>query len=143
MAQLSDEAIDVFLQRTRQGVLLSTNADGTPSGVPVWFDWNGETVRIFSSASSRKVDRIRRDPRISVLVTNDIDEPPSWVRFDGRAELAWDEDAKGLAVDVLAPRYWDLDDPGYAEVVEQWRGAPEDALVVIRLRPSRIRSSDE
>ena len=30
--------------------------------------------------------------------------------------------------------------PEYANVVAQWREAPDDALVVIRLRPERIHS---
>ena len=141
MAQMTADEMDVFLQKTRQAILLSTNADGTASGAPVWFDWDGEAVRIFSSATAPKIARIRNDPRISVLVTNDIDEPPIWVRFDGEAELAWEEDARHLAVEVLAPRYWDLGVPDYAQVVDQWRQAPDDALVIIRLRPTRIRSS--
>ena len=143
MAQMSEEQRDAFLQRTRQGVLLSTNADGTASGLPIWFDWDGEFVRMFCGAGSAKVARIRRDPRVSLLVTNDVDEPPEWVRFDGRAELARNEDAKALAVDVLAPRYWGPENPDYAEIVDGWRDAPADAMVVIRLRPDRIRSSTE
>lgn len=142
MAQMSETERSAFLATTRQAILLTTDADGRANGVPVWFDWDGESVRIFSDASAAKVERVRRDPRISVLVTNHIDEPPMWVRFDGLAEVASDEDAKAFAVDVLAPRYWDLENPEYAAVVAQWREAPDNALVVIRLRPERIRSSN-
>ena len=141
MAQMTAEHMTRFLDKTRQAILLTTNTDGTANGAPVWFDWDGSSVRIFSNATAAKVERIESDPRISVLVTNDIDEPPEWVRFDGEAELDRDADAKTLAVEVLAPRYWDLENPGYAAVVEQWRAAPDDALVVIRLRPQHIRSS--
>lgn len=142
MVQMSETELSTFLGKTRQGILLTTNADGAARGVPVWFDWDGEYVRIFSDATAAKVARIRRDSRVSVLVTNDIGEPPMWVRFDGHAEVDPDEDAKALAVDVLASRYWDLEKPEYANLVAQWREAPDDALVVIRLRPERIRSSD-
>ena len=81
------------------------------------------------------------DSRISVLVTNDIDEAPAWVSFEGRAQIDTEADAKKLAVDVLAPRYWDLDVPAYRATVEQWAGAPVDPCVGIRLDPERIRSS--
>ena len=111
-------------------------------GVPVWFDWDGEIVRIFSMATAPKIDRIKEDPRISVLVTNDLDEPPSWVRFDGIASLDFDTDARPLAIDVLAPRYWDASDPGIAATLDQWRAAPAEAFVIIELRPDRIASSN-
>jgi hypothetical protein len=86
--------------------------------------------------------RIARDPRIALLVTNDVDEPPAWVRFEGRAVVDSEADAKRLAVEVLAPRYWDLSVPDYAAVVEQWSQAPDDAFVVVRVTPERIRSGN-
>ncbi len=141
MAEMSDEELAAFLGRTRQGIWLTATADGAPRGVPVWFDWDGRDVRIFSEATAAKVTRLARDPQVSMLVTNDLDEPPMWVRFDGRAEVDPDVDAKPFATDVLAPRYWDLNVTEYAEAVAQWREAPPEAFVVLRLRPDRIRSS--
>ncbi len=140
MALMSETELAAFFTKTRQGILLTATASGAARGVPVWFDWDGDTVRIFSDATAAKVERIRSDPRVSVLVTNDIDEPPMWVRFDGHAEVDPDDDARALAVDVLAPRYWDLGQPEYADVVALWREAPADALAVIRIRPERIHS---
>ena len=141
MAQMSDTELEQFLSKPRQAVFLSTNADGSANGVPVWFDWDGEIVRLFSASTAPKVARVERDPRISLLVTNDFDEAPAWVRFDGRAEIDRDADAKHLAIDVLAPRYWDLSKPDYAAVVDSWRGASDGDFVVIRLRPDRTRSN--
>lgn len=141
MAEMSEAELGSFLARTRQAIWLTTNANGEPRGVPVWFDWDGTDVRVFSDATAAKVARLRHDPRVSVLVTNDLDEPPMWVRFDGQAEIDPAVDAKTFATDVLAPRYWDLARTEYASVVAQWREAPDDALVVIRLRPERIRSN--
>ena len=141
MPQMTDEQISGFLAPTRQAILMRTNADGSAAGAPVWFDWDGETVRIFSSADAPKVRAIERDPRISVLVVNNVDEPPMWVRFDGSAEIDREADAKHLATEVLAPRYWDLAVPDYADVVGVWRDAPAEAFVVIALTPTSIRSS--
>lgn len=132
--------IDAFLSKTRQAILLRTRPDGTATGAPVWFDWDGTTVQIFSMATAPKVERIEQDPRISVLVTNDLDEAPAWVRFDGTAELDFDTDARPLAVDVLAPRYWDVTDPEVVATLDEWRAAPPEAFAIIRLRPDRIAS---
>lgn len=141
MPQMTNDQMAAFFERTRQAILITVNADGSPDGVPVWFDWDGSAVRIFSGSGADKIQRIAADPRVAVLVTNDIDEAPAWVRFEGRARIDMDADAKSLAVDLLAPRYWDLSVPAYAAVVEQWSAAPDDAFVVIRLNPDTIRSS--
>lgn len=141
MARMSTEQMTTFLERTRQAVLLTTGADGRADGVPVWFDWDGEVVRFFSASGAPKVERIAADPRISLLVANHVDEPPAWIRFEGRAEIDTVADAKAFAVEVLAPRYWDLQVPEYAAVVQQWADAPDDTFVTIRLVPDVIRSS--
>ncbi|MEM9464955.1 MAG: pyridoxamine 5'-phosphate oxidase family protein [Actinomycetota bacterium] len=138
---MTPEELDRFLQKTRQGILLTARADGSPDGVPVWFDWDGESVRFFSGTGAPKVDRIRADPRIAMLVCNDVDEAPAWVRFEGRAVIDLEADARSLAVDVLAPRYWDLEVPDYRRIVDQWAQAPSDAFVVVRFTPDRIASS--
>lgn len=141
MATMTADQMTTFLERTRQAILLTTDAEGRPNGVPVWFDWDGHAVQIFSSANAPKIRRIEHDPRVSVLVTNEVDEAPAWVSFEGDATIDPDADAKALAVDVLAPRYWDLNIPGYRDTVDQWAAAPNEAFVVIRLEPQRIRSS--
>ena len=50
-------------------------------------------------------------------------------------------DARALAVDVIAPRYWDLDVPAYRAVADQRAEAAAEAFVVVQLTPDRIRSS--
>lgn len=141
MPAMTDAQIEEFLEPTRQGILLRTTRDGTATGAPVWFDWDGVAVRCFSDASAPKVRSIGRDPRISLLVVNELDEAPAWVRFDGAAVLDHDGDVNRFAADVLAPRYWDLSKPELAATVDAWRAAPPGALVMIELRPERIRSS--
>ena len=141
MPQMTADEMATFLGRTRQAILLSLRSDGAPDGVPVWFDWDGSEVRFFSGAGAPKIERIARDRRIAMLVTNEVDESPAWVRFEGDAVIDLEADARALAVEVLAPRYWDLEVPAYASIVEQWSRAPADAFVVVRLRPDRIRSS--
>ena len=77
-----------------------------PISVPVWFDWDGVTVQMFASADSPKMRRLQSDPRVSLLVSNDVDEPESWVAFDGSVTI---DDSGGFELaESLAKRYWDL-----------------------------------
>lgn len=138
-AEADDPIGDFLSARARLAMLTTLRRDGSPTTVPVWFEWDGTELSIFCEATSSKLDRIRRDPRIGVTVANDVDEPEYWVAFDGVAQIEY---GGGLALaERLAPRYWDLSDPGRAEALAGWQAAGDDALARIVLRPASIRSA--
>ncbi len=133
----NDEARDQFLATPRLAVLLSNRQEGTPMGVPVWFDWDGQVVQMFAGDYTSKIRRLRRDPKASVLVTNRIDEAERWVAFDGVVSIS---DTGGFELaERLAPRYWDLEDPARRKMFEFWRSA-RDAFCLLTLAPTRIRT---
>ncbi len=137
MTTMSDEAREAFLAETRLGVLSTLRDDGAPISVPVWFEWDGSHARMFTTASSRKVERLARDARASLLVAARIDEPEAWVAIDGRIDIL-EEGATDLA-ERLAERYWDLDDPDKRATVDTWRRAAA-VLRVLELIPTAVRS---
>lgn len=128
---------DRFLGTTRLGILVTNRREGTPMGVPVWFEWDGSVVRMFAATTSPKVRRLRNDPRASLLVTNHLDEGECWVAFDGEVSIR--ETGGFELAERLAPRYWDLDDPERRDMLEVWRKARE-AMSLLTLEPIRIRS---
>ncbi|MCH8066861.1 MAG: TIGR03618 family F420-dependent PPOX class oxidoreductase [Chloroflexi bacterium] len=134
---MSDEARETFLAETRLGVLSTLREDGAPISVPVWFEWDGHHARMFTTASSRKVARLARDARASLLVAARIDEPEAWVAIDGRIDIM--EEGAGDLAERLAAKYWDLDDPDKRATVETWRRAAA-ALRVLELIPTAVRS---
>ena len=137
---MNDDVREQFLAKTRYGYLTTLRRDGSPLTVPVWFEWDGEVVRVFTGQASTKVTRIRRDPRVTLLVANQLDEPEAWVAFDGAATIER-EGALALA-ERLARKYWDMSDPKRQATLESWR-AQVDTLCVIALRPRRVRTSPE
>ena len=137
MAKMTEEVREKFLAATRLGILTTLARDGAPISMPVWFDWDGRAVRVFTGTDSAKVKRIRRDARISVLIVNHLDEKEAWVAFDGSAIIRQDG-----AVDLLerlAEKYWDMTDPGHQTTVASWKNEAE-SLCVIELVPAQIRS---
>lgn len=131
------EQDSAFLEQTRIGVLISAAPGQPPRGVPVWFDWDGDKISMFSARDAPKVRRLRADARGSLLVANQVGEAEHWVAFDGAVTV---EDSGALALaERLAARYWDLKDPDKAVTLESWR---EHAATLCRLvlTPSRIRS---
>ena len=136
----TQQDIDAFLHEPRLSMLLYHGRRPAPTGVPVWFYWNGEVVQMFSGRSSPKVKHLSNDPNASVLVTNHVGEPEGWVAFDGKVEIAdFETDDWVRLIDEVAPRYWNLDDPKQGDVIAEWRAAPE-AFVSLRLVPDGIRS---
>ena len=125
-----------FLAEPRIGILISSRTDGRPLGVPVWFDWNGATVEMFSAADAPKTRRLLRAPFASLLVTNRVGEPERWLAFDGTVEVR--SDGGFDLAERLAARYWDLGQPAHAETLDQWR-AHRDLFCRLTLTPERIR----
>jgi PPOX class probable F420-dependent enzyme len=136
MSEMTPAERDAFLRETRIAKLATLRADGSPTIVPVWFEWDGDTAAIFTGRQSPKVQRIERDPRVALSVEEGVGAAEAWVTIEGKAELEA-EGAFELAA-RLAVRYYE--EPRRSEAVERWRKWTAN-LVIIRIRPRRIRSS--
>ena len=130
-------ARDEFLAKTRYGNLTMLRSDGSPISVPVWFEWDGHTVSIFTESKASKVKRIKHDPRVTLLITNELSEHEAWLSFDGSASIR-KEGGFELA-ERLAGKYWDLSDPERKQTLESWRSTADD-FYLIEFVPDRIRS---
>ena len=136
MAEMTIAQRDAFLMAPRIGTLSMLTASGAPIAIPIWYDWDGERVRMFTSGGSAKVARIRRDPRACLTVAEPAGVPEAWVSIEGQA---WIEEGTGFALARrLAPRYYP---PEQAErtLVSWGRVAAEWVTIIIE--PGRIRSS--
>ena len=91
---------------------------------------------MFSARTAAKVTRLTRDPRASLLVTNQVGETEGWVAFNGPVEIASDGGIE--LAEVLAGRYWDLAQATPRTTLDAWQRAP-GAFVLLTLRPTRIR----
>jgi len=128
---------DEFLAKRRLAILITNDAPGAPIGVPVWFEWTGTKVQMFAGKETPKIDRIKRDARASVLVTNAVGEPEAWVAFDGLIDL---NDDGGIELATrLADQYWNMDDERLRSVLTSWQQAP-DEFCLLTLRPEKIRT---
>lgn len=128
---------DEFLAQPRLAILITNDAPGAPIGVPVWFEWTGTKVQMFAGKETPKINRIKRDARASVLVTNAVGEPEAWVAFDGLIDLNADG---GIELATrLVDQYWNMDDERLRSVLTSWQQAP-DEFFLLTLRPEKIRT---
>jgi PPOX class probable F420-dependent enzyme len=84
---MTQEQRDVFLREIRIAKLATLTEDGSPTTRPIWYEWTGEQVLMFSARETRKIENIRRDPRVAVTVEEPVGRPEAWVTIEGRAEV--------------------------------------------------------
>ena len=136
------EAWDV-LANAHTGIFTSLRTDGVPIALPVWFVALDERIYLDAVARTKKVARIRRDPRVSFLV----ESGQRWaelrgVHLTGRAVVLGDPAVEARARDLLAAKYagWAGD---RAAMPEETRAHYELEHLMIEMVPDeRILSFD-
>ncbi len=128
---------DAFLRHTRIGTLCTLNEDGSPNALPLWYDWDSEKIRMFTTRDTAKVRRLTKDPRACLNVAEPVGASEAWVTVEGTVAIL-DEGGRELAC-RLATIYYEPDlakkTIAIWEKLEDW--------VLLELTPTRIRSSVE
>ena len=100
-----DEAWEV-VQSAHTGILTTLRRDGVPIALPVWFAVDDRTVVLTTPASTKKVARIRRDPRASFLVeSGEKYVDLRGVHLSGRIEVVDDDTEKARIEDAVNAKY--------------------------------------
>ena len=133
--KMTPAQLDAFLRETRIAKLVTLYADGRPTSVPVWFEWDGEAARLFTSVDSGKVGRIEADPRVCLSVEEAVGVGEAWVTIEGNATIETEggmELARRLAYRYYSPEKAAATLPGWERMAAKW--------VVVKVAPTRIRS---
>src|SRR6201992_3599950 len=82
------------VESAHTGILTTLRRDGMPIALPVWFVVDDRMVSLMTPAGTKKIARVRHDPRASFLV----ESGERWVdlravHFTGRVEFVSDEAA--------------------------------------------------
>lgn len=139
MPPMTDAQRDAFLAERRYGILTTLRRDGAPVSLPVWYEWDGATLRMFCHEASGKLKRLTNESRATVLVVNHPDEPENWVSFDGRITIH-SEGGLEMAERVF-DRYYPAGDnrrtalDAWRSMAGQWR--------LLELKPDAIRDHKE
>jgi PPOX class probable F420-dependent enzyme len=142
--RLDDAEIREFLESSRTIILTSNGPGGYPHSMPMWFQAEPDgAIRMTTYGRSQKVQNLRRDPRVSLLVESGFDYTElKGVLFYGRAEII--DDVERI-LDVLTAADPSRSDGGDAEQQRAIReGMRRNAAkrVLIRVKPDRVVSWD-
>jgi PPOX class probable F420-dependent enzyme len=131
---MTESECDAFLREIRIGTLCTLNEDGSPNAVPLWYEWDGEKLRLFSSRDTGKVRRLTKDPRACFSVEDPVGSTEAWVTVEGTIEIRH-QGGKELAV-KLAGIYYEGEQR--AQTMARW--SKKEDWVLLELTPTRIRS---
>jgi PPOX class probable F420-dependent enzyme len=81
--------------------------DGRPNLTPMWFDYEGSTVLVNVATHRKKVEWIRADPRITMLLMNPAN-PYHWLSLKVRVkrEVLEDDPKEGARVTAQVDKIW-------------------------------------
>jgi PPOX class probable F420-dependent enzyme len=133
--RLDDTGIQRFLASKEVVVLSTLQSDGAPLAMPMWFLPDGDSLVMISVAGLRKVDNLRRDPRVCVVAeAGTRGAEIRNVTVTGRAEILPDGPERRALADRFLQRY-------HPDLERLWgaRAMPADR-VMFRIRPGRVRS---
>jgi PPOX class probable F420-dependent enzyme len=101
-APLPQELVE-FLRLPNPAVIATIRPDGSPVSVATWYDWDDGRVLVNMDGSRRRLEHLRRDPRVALTVLGN-DDWGRHVSLRGRVErLERDEGLRDI--DRLARRY--------------------------------------
>lgn len=100
-----DEAWEV-VESAHTGTFTTLRRDGTPIALPVWFVVEDRSIAMMTPAGTKKIARIRHDPRASFLV----ESGERWaelrgVHFTGRVEVVEDAAATSRIEAAVNAKY--------------------------------------
>jgi PPOX class probable F420-dependent enzyme len=101
----SDEAWEA-VDAAHTGILTTLRRNGMPIALPVWFVVDDRTVAMMTPAGTKKIARVRHDPRASFLV----ESGERWVELravhlTGRVEIVGDVTAKSRIEAAVNDKY--------------------------------------
>lgn len=128
MAAAFPEAYRDLLDKKAFAHLGTLMADGSPQVTPVWFDWDGTSIRINSAKGRWKDRNMRRRPEVALAIS-DPDNPYRHVQIRGKVAAITEEGADAH-IDSLTKKYMGQDKYPFRQ--------PGEVRVMYRIEPNRF-----
>jgi PPOX class probable F420-dependent enzyme len=128
MADKIPEPFKDLFAKVAYANLATVMPDGSPQVTPVWFDYDGECLRINSAKGRIKDKNMRRNKRVAVSI-QDPDNAYRYLAVRGNIEEITEQGADAH-IDSLAKKY--LNKEKYP-----FRG-PGEVRVIYKIRPEKV-----
>ncbi len=102
MADVPQEFADL-LRTTTVAHIATIGPKGEPQITPVWFDWDGNTIRFSQTKDRQKFRNLQRDPRIALSIV-DPNNPYRYLEIRGKV-VRIEEDPDLRFLNAMTKRY--------------------------------------
>lgn len=132
-ARIPSSHIDL-LQRPLYGVFTTISPQGYPENTIIWFSWDGEHILINATNGRRKVDNVRSNPHVALMVL-DPDNPFRWIDVRGEV-IAIEEDEEYQNINAHAKRYLGHDEYYGNAAPAELKG--QEQRLIMKISPRRV-----
>jgi PPOX class probable F420-dependent enzyme len=124
MARVPSKNRDL-LEKPTIAHLATVRPDGSVQSNPVWFEFDGSTIKFSQTRDRQKVRNIEHDPHVALSMT-DPDNPYRYLEVRGVVEKVEDDPDRAF-IDHLSERYMGKPYPYHQ---------PGDERVIVYVRPT-------
>ena len=107
MASVIPSSHSDLLQKKAFANLATLMSNGTPQVTPVWFDFDGQHLRVNSAEGRVKDQNMRRNPNVAVAIA-DPENPYRYIQLRGKV-VEITKDGADAHIDSLAKKYMGVD----------------------------------
>lgn len=116
---------------------LATAQDNKPHVVPVWFEWDGESLWVVNDKSHRKISELRANPHVAVSIDQTYGGLRFWgILMEGQAELI--EEPEDFVMDATKRIYTKYMGSGTMGLPTLQQMLPKGENILIKLTPTNI-----
>jgi PPOX class probable F420-dependent enzyme len=132
LIRMTPEEVDAFLAGRRTMNVATHNHDGTIHLVAMWYGFSTDGRPAFETfTKSQKVQNLRRDPRITVLIeAGDAYEELQGVELVGTAVVTEDPDVLLPIATNVVERYMGVTDPTEARAAAELLARNRSAIII-------------
>ena len=128
MKSIPESHQDLLKDETKAFLYLATlMKDGSPQVTPIWFDVEGETIRINSAKGRIKDKNMRARPKVAILI-NDPKDPYRYIQIRGQV-VEITETGADEHINRLNMKYHDG---------EPWKKLPGQVRVIYKIQADKV-----
>lgn len=136
MVALIPDTHQDLLDRPIYVVATTLMPDGTPQSSVVWWDYEGDTIRLNTVRGRQKDKNLQRDPRITILAV-DPANGYHWLEVRGVVESVVEEGGR----DHIEKLSWKYQNEKYYGGFNKVRKPEDETRLIVNIRPVRVRHS--
>jgi len=122
-----------LLDRLIYVVATTLMPDGTPQSTVVWWDYQGDTIRINTARGRQKEKNLVRDPRITLMAV-DPQDGYHWVEIRGVVESMIEEGGR----DHIEKLSWKYENQKYYGGYQKTKKPEDETRLIVNIRPVKV-----